>query len=397
MGRFFWGSKGASREGNKAREVGEDEGRDRGGSGSGGDSKQGSSAVKDLFKKGLNKMADENLEEAIQYFDLALRLDQNFTDAWIKRGYCFFHLNNYSQAIISYDRALAIEPNNTEAWNLKALAFYRMKNYEKAIECANRVIDIDPDDGMGWYNKACYLSLAGRVEEAIDALKRAIEIDIAYAKKAVKDRDLENIKHDIVFKRVIEVVVLEAIRMGHGNVGKIIWVTGMNRQEIEEALNSLILKGLIVKKTGIQLGLTMGKEEQYELAPELVSRIGLEKPAITHVPVAGGGEGRSREAMERVQRFKELSEQIERARSSVEKGDVDGAVEHIGRLLEPRFFGSILIEHMPDLHRDLRLYHMRLRDAGSGKNYLNANKTEILGIIAEIDARVDEKVRKSLA
>ncbi|MEM2920515.1 MAG: tetratricopeptide repeat protein [Candidatus Nitrosocaldus sp.] len=393
MGRFFWSpsSKEATRGHDKARE------------GSGDDDDGGKkrreasdSAIQDLFKKGLNKMADENLEEAIQYFDLALRLDPNFVDAWIKRGYCFFHLNNYSQAITSYDKALAIEPNNTEAWNLKALAFYRMKNYDKAIECVNRVIDIDPNDGMAWYNKACYLSLAGKVEEAIDALKRAIEIDISYAKKAVKDRDLDNIKHDIVFKRIIEVVVLEAIRMGHSNAGKIIWITGMNRQEIEEALNSLILKGLIVKKTGIQLGLTMGKEEQYELSQDLASRMGLEKDmergitASTHSNPSG-----SREALERVRIFKELSEHIDRTRGSVEKADLDAAIEHINKLLEPRFFGSILIEHMPDLHRDLRLYHMRLKD--EGKNYLNANKREILELIAEIDAKVDEKARKSIA
>ncbi len=394
MGRFFWGSsKGATKKSSERQDEGSDEyegSKDQGGQ------RQTSAAVQDLFKKGLNKMADENLDEAIQYFDLALRLDPNLIDAWIKRGYCFFHLNNYSQAIISYDKALAIEPNNTEAWNLKALAFYKMKNYDKAIECVNRVIDIDPNDGMGWYNKACYLSLAGRVEEAIDALKRAIEIDIAYARKAVKDRDLDNIKHDIVFKRIIEVVVLEAIRMGHSNVGKIIWVTGMNRQEIEEVLNSLLLKGLVVKKTGIQLGLTMGKEDQYELAPEFASRIGLEKPQTMHTDT-DENRNRSKEVLERVHVFKELSEEIDKTRSSVEKGDVDAVVEHISRLVEPRFFGSILIEHVPDLHRDLRLYLIRLKDADRGKNYLNANKKDILELIAELEAKVDEKVRKSIA
>ncbi|MEM4611551.1 MAG: tetratricopeptide repeat protein [Candidatus Nitrosocaldus sp.] len=397
MGRFFWGSsKGATKKSSEKQDEGV--GGYEGSKGREGERQASNAAVQDLFKKGLNKMADENLDEAIQYFDLALRLDPNLIDAWIKRGYCFFHLNNYSQAIISYDKALAIEPNNTEAWNLKALAFYRMKNYDKAIDCVNKVIDIDPNDGMAWYNKACYLSLAGRVEEAIDALKRAIEIDIAYAKKAVKDRDLDNIKHDIVFKRIVEVVVLEAIRMGHSNVGKMIWVTGLNRQEVEEALNSLMLKGLIVKKTGIQLGLTMGKEDQYELAPEFVSRIGLEKPQTMHTDADDNrNRNRSKDVLERVQVFKELSEEIDKARSSVEKGDVDGAVEHIGRLLEPRFFGSILIEHVPDLHRDLRLYHMRLKDAERGKNYLNANKQNILELIAELEAKVDEKVRKSIA
>ncbi|GBC73905.1 hypothetical protein HRbin04_01313 [archaeon HR04] len=40
---------------------------------------------------------------------------------------------------------------------------------------------------------------------------------------------------------------------------------------------------------------------------------------------------------------------------------------------------------------------MRLKDADKGKNYLNANKKDILELIAELEAKVDEKVRKSIA
>ena len=88
-----------------------------------------------------------------------------------------------------------------------------MKNYEKAIGCCEKAIDINPNEGMAWYNKACYLSIIHKIEESLDALKRAIEIDIIYAKKAVKDRDFESARGEMVFRRIIEVVVLEAIRV----------------------------------------------------------------------------------------------------------------------------------------------------------------------------------------
>ena len=42
-------------------------------------------AKKDLYKKGVNQMASEKLQEAIRSFDLALRIDRNYVDAWIKK------------------------------------------------------------------------------------------------------------------------------------------------------------------------------------------------------------------------------------------------------------------------------------------------------------------------
>ncbi len=377
MGKLFWGlSKSKEEKKGDTEDLKDSKG-------------VSTNAKQDLFKKGLNKMADEELEDAIQYFDLAIRLDPNFIDAWIKRGYCFFHLGNYSQAILSYDKALAIDPTNTEAWNLKALAYYRMKNYDKAIECVDRVIDLDPNDGMAWYNKACYLSLALRVEEAIDALKKAIEIDISYAKKAVKDKDLDNIRHDIVFKRINEIVVLEAIRQGHDVVGKLVWVTGMNRQEIEEAINSLLLKGLIIKKeVRTVTAFTKSKEEQYELAPDIAGMFTAGKISDRSESSRNSS---SSDTDPKTNLLKELLTCIADAKASIEKGDVESSIEHMRALIDPKRLGSILIENYPDIHRDLRFYHIKI--SNDGKNYLNAKRNDLLQLLSELEASVNKKLR----
>ena len=125
---------------------------------------------RDLYKRGINYMSNEKFQDAVRSFDLALRIDPQYVDAWIKRGYAHFHLAEYPVAIRSYDRALEIDVNNAEAWNMKGLAYYKMKNYDKAIECCEKAIDIDPNDGMSWYNRACYLSLSGKIDEGLDAL-----------------------------------------------------------------------------------------------------------------------------------------------------------------------------------------------------------------------------------
>src|SRR6476646_11644269 len=80
----------------------------------------------DLYKKGIDQMANEKLEDAVRSFDLAIRIDPNYVDAWIKKGYAHFHLDEYTVALSSYDKAIEIDLTNAEAWNLQGFSYYKI-------------------------------------------------------------------------------------------------------------------------------------------------------------------------------------------------------------------------------------------------------------------------------
>src|SRR5919109_1125568 len=329
----------------------------------------------DLYRKGINHMANEKLEDAIRSFELALRIDQKYVDAWIKKGYAHFHLNEYTAAISSYDKALEIDVNNAEAWNLKGLSYYQMKHYDKAISACEKAIDINPNDGMSWYNEACYLTLSGKVDEGLEALKRSIEIDISNAKKAVRDRDFENARAEEAFRRIIEVVVLESIRQGYDYVGKIVWITGMDKEEIEDAITRLSMKGLLIKKEKKSL---TSREEYYELTKEIAYKVGTTKRS--------GLLGKSKEISAPVQQLKDIIEIIDRAKNSIEKGDVDSTLQDFDYLINPTKHGNAMIEQFFDEHRDLRLFQIRLKD--KGQDYLNSHKSDLIKLLTEIDSKI---------
>lgn len=334
---------------------------------------------RDLYQKGVNQMANEKLEDAIRSFELALRIDPQYVDAWIKKGYAHFHLGRYAIAISSYDKALDIDINNGEAWNMKGLAYYKMNNYEKAIEACDKSIDINPNDGMSWYNKACYLTVIGKVDEGMEALKRSIEIDISYAKRAVRDRDFENAKAEEGFRRIVEVVVLESVRHGYNYVGKIVWITGMDRVEVEEALLRLSMKGLVVRREKKEIyGFFTSKEEYYELDKEIADRVGAARRI--------GLFGHNKQVSAPIQQIRDIIEVLGRAKDSVEKGDVNATIECFDQLINPTKHGTAMIEQFFDEHRDLRLFQIRLRDKGI--EYLNSHKPDLLTLITEIDAKV---------
>ena len=329
----------------------------------------------DLYNNGINHMANEKLTDAIRCFELSVRIDPQFVNAWIKKGYAHFHLGEYSVAISCYNNALDLDINNFEAWNLKGLAYYRMNNLDKAIECCEKSIDINHNDGMSWYNLSCYLVLGGRVDDGMEALKRAIEIDISYAKRAVRDKDFDNAKAEEGFRRIIEVVVLEAIRHGYDYAGKIIWITGMDQVDVNDALLRLSMKGLVLRKEKKSF---LNKEEYFELTREIASKVGTIKRS--------GFMGKSREVSPPVQQLKDISEILAKTRESVEQGDVQLTIGYFDKLINPSIHGSTMIEKFFNEHRDLRLYQNRLQD--KGQEYLNSHKSDFIKLMIEIDSKV---------
>ena len=78
--------------------------------------------AKDLFIKGLTLSTQyARYNESLEYFDKALTIDPNFTEAWYAKGVAFHNMNRYDEAVICYDRALAIDPSDTFVQSLKAV------------------------------------------------------------------------------------------------------------------------------------------------------------------------------------------------------------------------------------------------------------------------------------
>jgi len=211
---------------------------------------------KKLFKKGINRMADEKLEEACELFQQALRIDPNSVETLMKLGYARFHLGDHNEALRVYDKILDIDVTNPEVWNLKGLVHYEQKKYAKALDEVEKAIESDPTYGMAWYNKACFLSLLNQVPDSLEALKRSIEIDVKNARRSIRDFDFKNVRIEEGFKRIQEVVVLESVRQGYHTLGAIVWTTYLDRVDAETGLKKLLEKGLLVqneKREGVTL------------------------------------------------------------------------------------------------------------------------------------------------
>ena len=307
--------------------------------------------LKKLFKKGVNLMADEKLEEAAVIFEQALRIDPNNIETLMKLGYARFHLEEYNDSLKIYDKILDIDVTNPEAWNLKALVHYEQKNYSKALDAVEKAVESDPTYGMAWYNKACFLSLVNQVPESLEALKRSIEIDVKNARKSIRDKDFTNVRIEEGFKRIVEVVVLESIRQGYHTLGAIVWTTFLDKADADDALRKLLEKGLF------------GNTKKQ-----------LPKP---------------------VKNLKELSQAIQSVRETIEEGNVEKTIQNFEEFIDPTKSGEQMIEQFFEEHREIRLWKIRLKDRGV--DYLIENKDKMLNLFDNIEVTITKKLRNEIS
>ena len=339
---------------------------------------------KKMYKKGVNLMADQKLEEAVMAFEQALRIDHGSIETMLKLGYAKFHLDDYSEALAVYDKILDIDVTNPEAWNLKGLVHYQQKNYAKALDSVEKAIESDPTYGMAWYNKGCYLSLLNQVPEALEALKRSIEIDVKNARKSVRDKDFVNVRIEEGFKRIQEVVVLESIKQGYHTIGAIVWTTFLDKSDAEDALRKLLEKGLILqneKREGLS------RIPIYDLAPNVAEKIGKEKRGLF---------GITRKTLPQpIKNMKELIQAIRTAKESIEDGNAEKTIGVFDRFTNPDKLGVQMIESFFDEHREIRLWKIRLKDRGD--DYISENKDKMLTLFENVEAALTKKIRRELS
>ena len=337
-----------------------------------------------LFKKGINLMADEKLDDAVVIFEEALRIDPENIETLMKLGYARFHLDDHSEALRVYDKILEIDVANPEAWNLKGLVHYEQKKYSKALDAVEKAIESDPTYGMAQYNKACFLSLLNQVPESLEALKHAIEIDVKNARRSIRDNDFRNVRIEEGFKRIQEVVVLESIRQGYHTIGAIVWTTFLDRVDAEKALKKLLEKGLIIqneKRDGLS------KIPIYDLAANIADKIGKEKKGLF---------GITRKTLPKpIKNLKQLSQAIQSVRESIEEKDVEKTMEVFEEFIDSSKSGEQMIENFFDEHREIRLWKIRLKDRG--ENYLIENKDKMLELFDHIEITVTKKLRNEIA
>jgi tetratricopeptide (TPR) repeat protein len=128
----------------------------------------------DLFKLGVKQMQQENYQAAIEYLNLAIKMQHQYTAAYKNRCLAYLQLQDYHQAIADCTQALNLVTDDSEAYLRRGLAEYRKGNYLDAITDYNQALAIKPDDFRAYYNRGITFAEQGNYFQAIIDYNQAL-------------------------------------------------------------------------------------------------------------------------------------------------------------------------------------------------------------------------------
>ncbi|MDH3312424.1 MAG: tetratricopeptide repeat protein [Nitrosopumilus sp.] len=71
--------------------------------------------IQDLLKKGQSFMDDGKFDEALDFFEQALLLNQNDPDLWNYKGVALRSLGRYEESMECFNKSLEIDPRDKQA------------------------------------------------------------------------------------------------------------------------------------------------------------------------------------------------------------------------------------------------------------------------------------------
>ncbi len=117
---------------------------------------------------------------AIQDYDRAILIDDNFTDAYFNRGVAYRNLFLYDRAIEDYDRAIRLAPGRAQSYSSRGNAHADMGRFELAIRDFDAALALDPKFLGALNNRGNAVRDHGQFDLAIRDYDRVIALDPNY-------------------------------------------------------------------------------------------------------------------------------------------------------------------------------------------------------------------------
>ena len=130
-----------------------------------------------LYELGFCYDVSEKIEDGKAYFEKFVNLHPYSYIGWFNLGITFGKLKLYEKAIDAYDFAIAIKEDFSSAYFNKAHCFGQQGNHVEALKCFNETLQFDTEDSLSYYYMGESLEKLESYEKAVSFYKKAIELD----------------------------------------------------------------------------------------------------------------------------------------------------------------------------------------------------------------------------
>jgi tetratricopeptide (TPR) repeat protein len=118
----------------------------------------------------------ENFNEAINFFEAALKIKPEDVGAINNLGNCFDRLNKSNDSIKTYSRAISLDSEYIAAYYNRGNAYSKIAEDKLALKDLNQAIDLDNTFYQAYYNRGSVNKRLGKTELAEKDFKKAKEL-----------------------------------------------------------------------------------------------------------------------------------------------------------------------------------------------------------------------------
>jgi stress-induced-phosphoprotein 1 len=93
------------------------------------------------------------------------------------KGNAALAANNLEEAVNHYTEAIKLDGQNHVLYSNRSAAYAKANKYDLALEDANKTVEIKPDWSKGYSRKGTALAYLGRLDEAIATYEKGLQVD----------------------------------------------------------------------------------------------------------------------------------------------------------------------------------------------------------------------------
>lgn len=132
-----------------------------------------SNNINAFYHLGIALSQQGNFEQAIECWQEATKIQDNFREAHQKQGQVFQKLEEFDQAILSYSKALEISPHSLDTLYNLGLCYSHQQNWTQAKIYFEQAIQVQPNFNQAYSDLGYALLQQGNLEQALIHFKQS--------------------------------------------------------------------------------------------------------------------------------------------------------------------------------------------------------------------------------
>lgn len=142
--------------------------------------------AEDYYNDGMKYAARGNYKEAVEYFDVSIRLKNTDYFVWYNRGITKSLMKDYRAAIADFEETINLKPDYVKAYISIGNCQKLLTNYDSAAMYYSIAIQMDTANSEAYFRRAgMYETMNMRDSAAMD-FKKAYELGVPQAEERVK-------------------------------------------------------------------------------------------------------------------------------------------------------------------------------------------------------------------